>query len=61
MVKTKLSMSGKYRIDIHSEGVDKAGKPYYAAIIMKAIRSYWEPVKQGIYLTKDEIDEYLDQ
>lgn len=61
MVDTKLSVSGIYRVDIHSQGLGKDNQPYYAVVVMKKIRSYWEPVLQGIYITQSEIDKYLEQ
>ena len=53
------SKSKKYVVDISKEYKDISGRTLYAAVVMESIRSYFQPVLQGIGLTQNEIDGYL--
>ena len=55
------SKSGKYVVDISKTYTDISGRTLYAAVVMEVIRSYFQPVLQGIGLTQNEIDGYLSQ
>lgn len=54
-----LSPNGNFRIEVSSI-VERNGQTFYAAQILKKVRSYWEPVKAGLYLLKSELDEYYE-
>lgn len=60
-IHTLYSASKTYRIDIHKEIVDGKGNKVLSAIVMKKIRSYWEPVAQGVCMSETEVNNYLDQ
>ena len=53
-----VSQSGSFVIDISKEYVDAAGQRLYAAVIMEKVRSYYQPVLQGIAITENEIERY---
>jgi len=53
-----VSKSENFVIDISKEYVDVAGQKLYAAVIMQKVRSYYQPVLQGIAITENEIEEY---
>jgi hypothetical protein len=56
-----VSQSGSFVIDISKEYVDAAGQKLYAAVIMEKIRSYYQPVLQGIAITESEVERYKAQ
>jgi hypothetical protein len=56
-----VSQSGSFVIDISKEYVDAAGQKLYAAVIMEKVRSYYQPVLQGIAITENEIERYKMQ
>lgn len=60
-VRTLYSASKTFRVDIHNEIVDRNGDKVLSAIVMKKIRSYWEPVAQGVCMSEIEINKYLEQ
>lgn len=53
-----VSQSGSFVIDISKEYVDIAGQTLYAAVIMEKVRSYYQPILQGIAITQNEIEKY---
>lgn len=59
-VQYRYSVKGKYRIDTYST-VEKNGVKYHAAIVLKAVRAYWEPVIQGINLLDSELERYYNE
>lgn len=61
MLETKWSRSKEYRIDIQNTVVGKDGINYHSAIVYKVIRSYFEPVLQGINILDSELESYLSQ
>jgi hypothetical protein len=56
-----VSKSENFVIDISKEYVDVAGQKLYAAVIMQKVRSYYQPVLQGIAITENEIERYKTQ
>ena len=56
-----VSQSGNFVIDISKEYVDAAGQKLYAAVVMEKVRSYYQPVLQGIAITESEVEKYKAQ
>jgi hypothetical protein len=56
--KVFISSDNKYKVEIHSI-VENNGQRFYAAVILKAVRSFWDPIYQGLYLTEKELEPYL--
>ncbi len=59
MLETKWSQSKEYRVDIQQTIKGSDGINYHSAIVYKVIRSYFEPVLQGINLLDTELESYL--
>jgi hypothetical protein len=61
MLVTKWSASKEYRVDIQQTVIGSDGVNYHSAIVYKVIRSYFEPVLQGINILDSEINNYLEK
>jgi hypothetical protein len=59
-VTTRYSRNNLFKVEIHKETVMN-GVTYYAAVISKKSRSFWQPLLSGINLTEAEIEGYFTQ
>lgn len=50
------SKTEKYKIEKVNNG-----KKYFPAVILKKVRSYWEPVEHGVNMREEDLIKYLEE